>query len=83
MKPGKRRRIGLLTKERGADGTVESEQETQETGIRSIVDEGDAITVTFGGDTEDELEDELEDDDVDTPHSSMETSPLTTKVLIR
>ena len=76
MKPGKRRRIGLLTKDAGTD---ESEQETRAT----IIEQDDEVVVTFGGDTEDELEDEYDDDDVDGQHSSMDSSPLTTRVRIR
>ena len=76
MKPGKRRRIGLLTKDAGTD---ESEQETRAT----IIEQEDEVVVTFGGDTEDELEDEYDDDDVDGQHSSMDSSPLTTRVRIR
>ena len=79
MKPAKRRRIGLLTKERGADGGNETEQETRAT----VIEEDDVIQVTFGGDTEDELEDELDDEDVDGQPPSIEASPLTTRVLIR
>ena len=75
MKPGKRRRIGLLTKDAGTD---ESEQETRAT----IIEQDDEVVVTFGGDTEDELEDEY-DDDGDGQHSSMDSSPLTTRVRIR
>jgi len=74
MKPGKRRRIGLLTKDAGTD---ESEQETRAT----IIEQDDEVVVTFGGDTEDELEDEY-DDDGDGQHSSMDSSPLTTRVRI-
>ena len=76
MKPGKRRRIGLLTKDAGTD---ESEQETRAT----IIEQDDEVVVTFGGDTEDELEDEYDDDDGDGQHSSMDSSPLTTRVRIR
>ena len=80
MRPVKRRRIGLLTKDRGADGVNEPEQERRVT----VVEEGDAITVTFDGDTEEELEDELDEDEVEEGnHSSMDSSPLTTRVLIR
>ena len=80
MRPVKRRRIGLLTKDRGADGVNEQEQERRVT----VVEEGDAITVTFDGDTEEELEDELDEDEVEEGnHSSMDSSPLTTRVLIR
>ena len=75
MKPGKRRRIGLLTKDAGTD---ESEQETRAT----IIEQDDEVVVTFGGDTEDELEDEY-DDDGDGQHSSMDSSPLTTRVRLR
>ena len=74
MKPVKRRRIGLLTKDRGADGANEPEQDRRVT----VVEEGDSITVTFDGDTEEELEDEL-DEEVD----DGDASPLTTRVLIR
>ena len=76
MKPGKRRRIGLLTKDAGND---ESEQETRAT----IIEQEDEVVVTFGGDTEDELEDEYDDDDGEGQHSSMDSSPLTTRVRIR
>ena len=80
MKPAKRRRIGLLTKDRGADGTNEPEQDRRVT----VVEEGDAITVTFDGDTEEELDDDLDEEDVEEGnHSSMDASPLTTRVLIR
>jgi len=75
MKPGKRRRIGLLTKERSGNGVNESEQETRIT----VRDEGDALAVTFGGDTEDELEDEIDEDEGD---EGVDVSPLTTRVLI-
>ena len=74
MKPVKRRRIGLLTKDRGADGTNEPEQDRRVT----VVEEGDSITVTFDGDTEEELEDELDEEVEDG-----DASPLTTRVLIR
>ena len=80
MKPVKRRRIGLLTKERNDDGTNESGQETR---AHVIEEDDNTIKITIGGDTEDELEDELDDDDVDIHHSSTEASPLTTRVLIR
>ena len=80
MKPVKRRRIGLLTKENGGDGMNEPEQETRIT----VRDEGDALAVTFGGDTEDELEDEIDEDEVEEGNnSSIDASPLTTRVLIR
>jgi len=80
MKPVKRRRIGLLTKERGDDGTNESGQETR---AHVIEEDDNTINITIGGDTEDELEDELDDDDDDIHHSSTEASPLMTRVLIR
>ena len=81
MRPNKRRRIGLLAnRETVVDGANESEPETRAT----VVEEGDVIKVTFGGDTEDELEDELdEDEEVGGHHTPMEASPLTTRVLLR
>ena len=65
-----------MTKDAGND---ESEQETRAT----IIEQDDEVVVTFGGDTEDELEDEYDDDDGEGQHSSMDSSPLTTRVRIR
>ena len=91
MKASKRRKIGVLAKrDPRIDRTSESEPETRAT----VVEEGDVIKVTFGGDTEDELEDEVDEDEVDEDEddedevgrqnfAQLDASPLTTRVLIR
>ena len=78
MRPTKRRKIGVLAnRETRAGGTSEAEPAPRAT----VVEEGDVIKVTFGGDTEDELDDLDEDEEQD--HSQSNGSPLTTRVLIR
>ena len=78
MRPTKRRKIGVLAnRETRDEGTNEAEPAPRAT----VVEEGDVIKVTFGGDTEDELDDLDEDDEQD--HSQSNGSPLTTRVLIR
>ena len=77
MRPTKRRKIGVLSTPRRGEttvGTSESEQETRAT----VVEEGNEIIIKFGGDTEDELEDDIDED-----QNYEDSSPLTTRVLIR
>ena len=79
MRPVKRRRI-VTNRENRADGENEPEQ-VQAIERATVIEEADVVTVTFGGDTEDELEDELDEDDE--AGAPTDTSPLTTRVLLR